>query len=346
MVEEGDALTAYPSPEGDSDWQFLTPKQAKPKPPAALDEGERDTRPRKLCDAGEPLVLSAQDAMNFEVSTYVVEDRHGLLIKLRLVDVMENEFREIGSSGSIFKPELGRRIADFLRHPFICFLLILGGIVALFLEFQIPGFGVPGIVGLGCFAIFFGAGLVTGHVSYLELGLFLVSVALIGLEILVIPGFGVAGVLGITGLLLSLLLAMHKGDPEAGMNWADLKGGLFTLVLSISCSIVSIAVCARFLPKNPLIRRAGLVHDADIGGSAMAPADVPAGGGSETSEGTWPVGAVGVAATSLRPAGKARVGDRLLDVVAEADFIDAGTPIIVVKKAGPQTLVRKTEESA
>ena len=60
----------------------------------------------------------------------------------------------------------------------------------------------------------------------------------------------------------------------------------------------------------------------------------------------WPVGEIGVATTSLRPAGKARVGGKLLDVVAEGDFVEAGTSVVVVKKRGLQTVVRRTEESA
>jgi membrane-bound serine protease (ClpP class) len=50
--------------------------------------------------------------------------------------------------------------------------------------------------------------------------------------------------------------------------------------------------------------------------------------------------------TSLRPAGKARIGDKLLDVVAEADFIDQGTPIVVVRSTGLRTVVARRPEQA
>jgi membrane-bound serine protease (ClpP class) len=286
--------------------------------------------------------MSAEEARRYGIAQYSAVDRSDLLLKLGIL-LKEDEYAEVGGRDPLGLGEgLGTAIAEFLQLPLMRFILILGGIICLFLEFQIPGFGVPGIIGLACFAIFFGSGLATEYVSIFELVLFLVSVLLIGLELLVIPGFGVAGVAGITGLLVSLVLAMHK--PDVGdFGWEQFKEALLTTLLSTSCAVVAMVTCAKYMPKSKLVRRAGLVLDGRLAGTSRAQEPVPA--DAERTD-PWPIGEQGVAATALRPAGKARVGETLLDVVAEGDFIDAGTPVIVVKREGPMTVVRPQREQS
>ena len=52
------------------------------------------------------------------------------------------------------------------------------------------------------------------------------------------------------------------------------------------------------------------------------------------------LGRSGVTYSSLRPAGKAQLGDRLIDVVSEGDYVDPGTPIEVVAVEGNKIVVR------
>ena len=56
------------------------------------------------------------------------------------------------------------------------------------------------------------------------------------------------------------------------------------------------------------------------------------------------LGAMGVAQTTLRPAGTARIGDEFVDVVTEGTFIKAGTAIIVHKVSGARVVVRAVKE--
>ena len=51
-------------------------------------------------------------------------------------------------------------------------------------------------------------------------------------------------------------------------------------------------------------------------------------------------GKTGVAQSTLRPAGVARIDDQFVDVVTEGDFIEAGTPIVVVRVVGGRNIVR------
>ncbi len=351
---DGDAYSAYvtTSIEKGEEQVFLTPGQF-----AALSEEDRESivegRGEKLCEKGGPLLLTTQQAKDYGIAQFVAQERTALLMRLGII-IEEEKIRELGSRGFSFSGEDGAHaVAEFLQRKYMRFLLITLGLVMLFLEFQVAGLGVPGMIGLLCFSAFFTSGFVTGYVTYFELGLFIASLVLIVLEILVIPGFGVAGITGAAALLTSLVLAMCK-DPEGpgGYTWDMIGDSLFVTVLSLSVAVGAMAALAKFLPGNPFARHIGLLHSASISGHAMREEEAPAGQQQEQDEGgkkptgvPWPVGETGVAETDLRPAGKMRIGERLLDVVSGTDYIDAGTDVVVVKKVGPKMVVIPTEEN-
>lgn len=100
------------------------------------------------------------------------------------------------------------RLIQFLLNPFlqsIFMMMIVGGI---FVEIRTPGIGLPlltAVIG----ALLYFAPAYLGHLAeYWEIILFVVGLILVGLEIFVIPGFGVAGISGIVLIVLSLALAM------------------------------------------------------------------------------------------------------------------------------------------
>ena len=99
-------------------------------------------------------------------------------------------------------------LIQFLLNPFlqsIFMMMIIGGI---FVEIRTPGIGLPlltAVIG----ALLYFAPAYLGHLAeYWEILLFVVGLILVGLEIFVIPGFGVAGISGIALIVLSLALAM------------------------------------------------------------------------------------------------------------------------------------------
>ena len=100
------------------------------------------------------------------------------------------------------------KLIQFLLNPLlqsIFMMMIVGGI---FVEIRTPGIGLPlltAVVG----ALLYFAPAYLGHLAeYWEILLFVVGLILVGVEIFVIPGFGVAGISGIVLVVLSLALAM------------------------------------------------------------------------------------------------------------------------------------------
>ena len=100
------------------------------------------------------------------------------------------------------------RLIQLLLNPLlqsIFMMMIIGGI---FVEIRTPGIGLPlitAIVG----AILYFAPAYAGHLAeHWEILLFVVGLILIGVEIFVLPGFGVCGISGIVCVVLSLAFSM------------------------------------------------------------------------------------------------------------------------------------------
>ena len=56
------------------------------------------------------------------------------------------------------------------------------------------------------------------------------------------------------------------------------------------------------------------------------------------------LGDIGAVVSTLRPTGKAKFGDAIVDVVATAEFLDKGTEVEIIEIRGNRVLVRKYEE--
>ena len=100
------------------------------------------------------------------------------------------------------------RLIQFLLNPLlqsIFMMMIIGGI---FVEIRTPGIGLPLVTAIVGALLYFAPGYVGHLVEHWEILMFVVGLILIGLEIFVIPGFGVCGISGIVIVVISLALAM------------------------------------------------------------------------------------------------------------------------------------------
>ena len=100
------------------------------------------------------------------------------------------------------------RLIQFLLNPLlqsIFMMMIVGGI---FVEIRTPGIGLPLITALVGALLYFAPGYLGHLVESWEIILFVVGVVLIGVEIFVLPGFGVCGITGIIAVVVSLAFAM------------------------------------------------------------------------------------------------------------------------------------------
>jgi membrane-bound serine protease (ClpP class) len=216
-------------------------------------------------------------------------------------------------------------------------LLFLGGAASLYLALKTPGTGIPELLALIFFGLFFGASAVAGFAGTIELVLFFAGIVLIAVEIFLLPGFGVAGFAGLLLVLGSIALAAipedRTGDTmPVGDRLLDMAQDF--LLGSVGAVIVVFFI-ARFLPTVPLFR--GLVLQPGDGTT------IGATGAAQAKRKHPLVGERGVAETPLRPAGTARIAGERRDVVAEGAYVEENTPVRVVEVRGNMIVVRPEE---
>ncbi len=211
-------------------------------------------------------------------------------------------------------------------------LLLVVGIVGLYIEFKTPGFGLPGIVGIVAFAIYFLGGYVAGLSAAGWVIVFVVGLILVLLELLVFPGHYIAGVTGAVLMLVAIVMGMvdmYPGTPLVP-SFPQLQLPLRDLGLAVVVSFVLALVLARFLPQTPLYHQ--LVSQTASGVASVAALEAQL----ETR-----LGQVGVAIAPLCPGGKARFDDQLLDVITRGEMVEKGRAVKIIGRSGPNVVVEE-----
>ncbi len=268
-----------------------------------------------VVEAGKLLTLTTEEATSLGVANREVQDLGALLETAGLAGATVNEARA----------NWAEAIVRFLTNPAVAPLLLSLGFLGLLVEIRTPSFGIAGGVGLASLAAFFGAHHLVHLAGLEEIILFGAGVVLIALEVLVIPGFGLAGILGTGAVLGASVMAMVGQVPDLS-NVFDAAG-----LVALSIILVGVAGWAilRYLPNDK--RLSGLFLRAstsrETGYLSVPPREDL-------------VGQLGVAATDMRPAGVAILGEERLHVVAEGPWIEARTPVRVLEVTSGRILVR------
>jgi membrane-bound serine protease (ClpP class) len=245
--------------------------------------------------------------------------------------------KKAGLTGKVvsFEPSGFEQLAFWITA--ISPLLLLAGIIGAYLEFKVPGVTWPGIIAAICFALFFLGHYIAGLAGWEVVALFSLGIALVLIEVLFFAHSTIVfGVVGVFLILASLLWTMIDRYP--GQNFVPtttmLAVPMRNLSLAIIGSTIVIVLLARYLPRTSFYRRFALIDSNPPG---------PSLGGStrhfETAVALAP-GVQGTAITVLRPSGKARFADHIVDVVTEGEFISPQTAITVIQADGMRIVVK------
>lgn len=238
-----------------------------------------------------------------------------------------------------FKVTWSEELAQYLNA--ISPVLLGLGLLALFIEFKTPGFGIFGIAGIVLLGIVFLGNYVAGFSGHEPLLVFALGLVMVAVELIFFPGVAVLAVAGLVLMLGSLVWAMTDlwpGQPIT-VAWSGdaFVQPLQNLGLGLALAIASGIALMRFLPKGWVWDK--MIVGTTVGGSAQLAGAAPEVGGTVESL----IGLTGVAVTPLRPSGQVEVGGRRYEAKVEVGGIDKGEAVVVRGRTDFGLIVENTK---
>jgi membrane-bound serine protease (ClpP class) len=274
-----------------------------------------------------PLVVDAENAVQLGVARRVVGDIHELTTSFGI----RGEVRIDG-------PTWVDGLVTTLNTPWMSWLLLFIGLFMLILELKLPGIGLPGILSALAFLLFFWGHYLSGTADQLEIMLFLGGLVCLALELFVFPGFGVFGMSGILLILVSVVMASHTFIwPTQDYEYRQMGATLLQVTVAIVAVAGGAVVLGRYFPSLPLFNR--MVLKPEPIGEPEDPTAKPSASGEPSY--LFLIGETGRTTTALKPTGKARFGELLLDVTADGFYIDPNSLIEVVDVQGSKVIVKR-----
>jgi membrane-bound serine protease (ClpP class) len=253
------------------------------------------------------------------------------LLSLGTVRNLETLVEELGYGDAAVvrvEPTGAERLASWLNM--LSPVLLLIGIVGIYFEIKTPGFGLPGIVGLVAFALYFLGSYVAGFSGMEWLLIFVLGLVLVALEFFLFPGTIFVGLAGAGLMLLALVMAMvdvYPGGP-ALPSIGQLRLPLTQILIAMLGAVGAVWLLGLILPKTNLYDR--LVSSTTSGDRSVE---------MLTRQQSARLGQVGVTISPLRPGGKARFGDQILDVISQGDLVDRGRKVRIIGHSASEAIV-------
>ncbi len=271
-----------------------------------------------VVDSGKLLTLSTREALQVRFARAEVPDEPALLAAVGLP----------GATVVTIEANWAELAVRFLTHPLVQPLLLSLGMLGLVFEIKSGGFGLGGALSVGSIGLFFGSSLLLGLAGWEEVLLLLGGLIAIGVEIFLLPGFGVAGILGALLTGAAVVLAMLGNIPTV----ADVSQALIILAASVVITGAVAYAWLRHLPSSGRLRGL-LLHDAvdKAGGFLSAPERLDL------------VGREATAVTDLRPAGTVKLDEELIDVVTEGGYVASGSRVKFLRAEGYRQVVRRID---
>lgn len=285
-------------------------------------EKSRVVAKKTVVDKGELLTMDDAEALELGFSSRSVDGIEDLLREKALKDHEAVRIKESWSESLV------RFIGSIAPY------LLMIGLAALYTEIKAPGFGLPGIIGITCLALVFLSQYMVGLADYTELLLLTLGIVLLGFEVFVIPGFGIAGIAGILLIAVSAVLALQDFViPDPSFPWQGellVKNIMQVLGAFLAAIMVALLVLRYLLPKLSVVTE----------GPYLATTLKDSRADSVEVKGAK-VGDRGTAMTFLRPSGKVNIRDEFFDVITEGEFIEKGTPVRILEIKGNRIIVAK-----
>lgn len=298
---------------------------------AMRSSAERNKKNVRVAEAmvDETIVLTKKnDGIDLDDKTLLTLSAEEAL-KVNIADGKANSITDIIklrnlSENSVIKnveEEKYDYILRFLINPVVLSALISIGIIGVYIELKTPGFGIGGVISIIAFSIFFFAQIFVGDSGFLAPAIFFLGIVLLAIEIFVIPGFGITGILGIFGIAAGIFMSF-------GIN--NIAQATLVVFVSLISDIILIIILARFILKSKGFKNK-MALETDTAGyhSSVSYDDL--------------LGLEGITETLFRPSGNIIIDGKKYDAITEGEFINKGAKIKVILVEGNKIVVKEVK---
>ncbi|MBN1914899.1 MAG: hypothetical protein JW769_03310 [Parachlamydiales bacterium] len=309
-------------------------------------KGEEEIRQSDILisNKGKLLTLNSEQLAHYKVGDIFFTSQPVLAISSaekekgswplkKTIFVTDSFFRQYSEAKMITYQDWKITLFSFLSHPAVMSILLGLMLVCFYIEFHTPGFGVMGSLGIFALSLILLSSFVVYTVHWLEVMILLIGLLLLAIELWIIPGFGLIGVLGGGLTLAGLILVMlpHIGAWEIPYHPLTLKSmHLFSIfgwiLVTIVISLIMMWLLSRYgMKKLHIYRR--LISQKEQEGYKAGPTVFPS------------KGETGIAITPLMPSGKIEIQGAIFHATTQIGFIDKGKTIIIVAVIGNKIIV-------
>ena len=282
-------------------------------------------------------VAEAMVAVQLEVPGLVSDQElvtlsAGEALEYGIADMQANSvpegLRALGFGGAVIKeirPSASEQVALWITRPLIAAILLAIGVIGIVVEIFAPGFGLPGIIGTLALLLFFGGTFIASPTGAFDIVLILIALILVAVEIFVLPGFGIIGLIGIA-VLGYATWRIFEGDAIQALSYTIIfSGGLAILVAWLFSS----GRIGSFLVLQDSLENLTDADNQSYKDNSMS----------------YLVFKQGVTLSDLRPSGVARIDGKRVDVLSQSSYISADTPIRVIAVEGNSIIVEETAKT-
>ena len=316
------------------EYEFFESVELSNKDPNEYDLDNKEL----IVESDKLLTLIASDALEYGIARAVVKDRAEALEFLAKRDGVT-----FVGEPMVLETLWSEEMVRWLNSPAVMAVLVMLALLGVYIEFNTPGVGLPGLAAVICFTIIIGSKYLVGLANWVEVALFVLGILLLLVEFLVLPGFGIAGFSGIICIFAGLFGMLIKNPPDKlpwpqdAVAWSDFTWGVVGLSLGFVGFIVLAWVLSKYLPRIQFL--SGLILVPSVPrqtGEIPLSMTIPPEGKTVSVN----MGDAGEVVSILRPTGKAKFGDAIVDVVAEAEFLDKGTKVEIIEIHGNRVVVK------
>lgn len=277
-----------------------------------------------LIDSTKVLTFTPEEAIKWNYCEGIASNINDILVAKNIKNYSIEEY----------KPSWVDILIGFFTNPAVQAILIMFIIGGIYFELQSPGMGFPSAAAIIAAILYFLPLYITGIAESWIIVVFLIGMILLILEIFVIPGSGIAGIIGGITMIFALFGALLD---NFSLSLSEITASDLWYALAICSAGIILAIIAifyltsskygnKYITRHSELQATQKVEDGFIGVD-MQPSEC--------------IGKTGLTINMLRPSGKIEIEGTLYDAVAITGYIEENTKVKIIKYENSQLYVAK-----